>query len=562
MGVALLSRQKWAYCIVLCCILVSGVAVAQAAELAPVLSSAGVTLKNRVAEPGFSFTPRLTVSELYSDNITLAPSDAEKSDFVTVIEPGISASFNGNRLDFVFDYTMQNLLYAHNSEFNDTNHQLDLDATAEFFRDRLFLDMNGSLSQQSVDTEEQLSDDNIADSDNRRDVTTFSLSPYYKNDFFGYVETDVRYTYGIVRFSGDGAPNDASMTESKSPSDVEDKRLEINLTNGRRVDRTTWEVDFFKQDLNRDGGQNADSDSSSNDSERESLTARADYRLSREWRIAARGGYENNDLASDSNQDESDNGGYWSIGGVWTPSRFLELEAFYGPSDNEIAVRLAPTTRTSIKLSRRDRDVGVDTGEIFSGSLQHRTRYTVWTASYTEETTSTQELELASVRTGGDELIDDNGQVVLPDDLDERGNLINEEFFRKRFNFSFAYSRGRSLITINSFFEDRQFNTDTADEKTSGADARWVWRLGAKTNSFIDLRWERNETGDTSTVNNSTQNDSNGDNNLWRLAVGLQHNFTERLNAGAEYSYARRDADFSQDDYRENRVTLLLRMEF
>ena len=545
------------YSIILYSLLAFNVVIAQDRELTPRLTGSGVVLEDRVNEPGFSFVPRLTVSEVFSDNIALAPSDAKRSEFVTTIEPGFSAAFNGNRLDFNFDYTIQNLIYARDSEFNDTNHQLDLAATAEFFRDRLFLDVDGSLSQQSINSEDQLVDDNIALSDDRSDVTVFSLSPYYTNDFSGYAETEVRYTYGIVRFS----ENDSSDAGSEDASDSEENRLDIKLVSGRRADRTTWGIDYFKQEIDRDDDADADSDTETNDSERERLEARVNYRLSPQLQASARGGFEDNDLASQNNDGDVENGSFWSVGGVWTPSRFFELETFYGPSDNEITVRLAPTTRTSIELSRSDRDVGADTGEIFSGSLEHRTRYTVWTAQYTEETTSTQELEFDNLRRD-DGLLDEDGQAILPGDSDAQDDLTDEEFFRKRLDFSFAYSRGRSVITVDSFFEDREFDSDTPDEQTIGGGARWVWTIGEITDSFIDLRWERNESGDTLSDSDSTQTDGDSDDNLWRLGVGLQRNFTERVNGEAEYSYARRDSDDPTEDYRENRVTLLLRMEF
>ena len=535
--------QSYKYRLVLCLLLINDVTVAA----------------------DWKLTPSLTVSEIYSDNIGLAPSDEQSSDFVTLIQPGLSANLDGNRLDVNLNYDMQNIFYARNSGSNATNHQLDLGTTAELFKDRLFLDIDGAIKQQIIDANESFDSDNISTTDNNTDVITFGISPYFRSDFNGYAETEIRYSYDVVHFSGNsGNSGNGSGTQqrSNSASDSQQQRLDVNLTDGRRAGKITWSVDYSKSRLKRDdSGDSNGSNTETGDSERENLDARINYQLSEEWQVSARAGYENNDLASrrDGNSQDNENGGFWSVGGIWTPNRFLELDALYGPSENEIKVTWTPTSRTSVIVSRRDRDVGVDSGVIYQGSLAHRTKYTRWSAEYVEETTSTQELVVTDNRADDEEFSDENGQVALPDEVFD---LTDEEFFRKRFNLGFAYMRGRSQISVNSFVEDREFNDPSEDERSTGANVSWEWQFGAKTGSVMDLRWVRNESSGNATLNNGSQIDDSGDDTLVSLSIGLAHTLSQRLNAGATYSFTKRDSNVSEQDYRENRVTLQLRMEF
>ena len=72
----------------------------------------------------WKITPRLSLLETYTDNVTLATRGNEKSDFITQINPGVSLTGTGARLKVNANYTMQNLFYANESGPNRTVHQL------------------------------------------------------------------------------------------------------------------------------------------------------------------------------------------------------------------------------------------------------------------------------------------------------------------------------------------------------------------------------------------------------------------------------------------------------
>ena len=83
------------------------------------------------AEAGdWDITPRISVAEVYSDNINLDDDDKEY-DLVTEISPGISVHGESARLRGDLDYRMQNTFFLRNSDGNGTFHQLNASGTAE-----------------------------------------------------------------------------------------------------------------------------------------------------------------------------------------------------------------------------------------------------------------------------------------------------------------------------------------------------------------------------------------------------------------------------------------------
>ena len=78
----------------------------------------------------WTITPRLTLGEIYSDNIYLDNDDKE-GDLITEITPGINISGRSARLEAELDYQMQGLMFLSNSDASSINQQLDAKATAE-----------------------------------------------------------------------------------------------------------------------------------------------------------------------------------------------------------------------------------------------------------------------------------------------------------------------------------------------------------------------------------------------------------------------------------------------
>ena len=125
----------------------------------------------------WDITPRISVSETYSDNINLDDNDKEW-EMVTEVTPGISIHGEGARLRADLDYQMQNTFFLRESDGNGTFHQLNANGTAEVTRNFFFVDGASTMGQAVVDANDTASTGNLNNAGNRTDFYTYSLSPY------------------------------------------------------------------------------------------------------------------------------------------------------------------------------------------------------------------------------------------------------------------------------------------------------------------------------------------------------------------------------------------------
>ena len=86
----------------------------------------------------WTFEPSVSVSETYSDNITLATSGSEQDDYVTQVNPSIKIEGKGKGLELDFDYTMQNIFYKNSTRDDDIKNQLSASGKATLVEDFFF----------------------------------------------------------------------------------------------------------------------------------------------------------------------------------------------------------------------------------------------------------------------------------------------------------------------------------------------------------------------------------------------------------------------------------------
>ena len=168
--------------------------------------------------------PRLTVSEQYDDNIFYRPSKVSpffpsalpvEDDFITFISPGVTLQLGRKEANHIlFDYTMDQLLYASHRDEDHRDHNLSLDARLQGNRVALegqtgvqFLSgiLGGSLAQ---GTNRIARVDRIAYSDSYRleysvgeKTSTYLVGSFVATDYKEgtplYDENDLRGTVGF-----------------------------------------------------------------------------------------------------------------------------------------------------------------------------------------------------------------------------------------------------------------------------------------------------------------------------------------------------------------------------
>lgn len=540
--------------------------------------------------PGaWQVTPRVSVGATYSDNIGLVAADEAENDFVLQVDPGISIRKQGSRLNLRLDYTAQGLLYTNNGDANKINNQLQAFGTAELYQQSLFLDAYGSILQVPIDSRGRTDAgnlgstggipsslsflnnfdlglpgavelfnplgifSNIALTGNQQTGYRFGISPYWRQSFGGWAQALIRYRYDDVFYDQEDETDDQQPDQQvNGNSDSQINTIEFNLSSDREFSKLNWGIDYFYQKQKQEDKETFNTINDGDD-RRERVIGKLDYQLSRPWSLLAEAGYENNQVAG---FEDGRNGAYWGLGTIWTPNRFVELKGLYGPDVNEIALRWNPTIRTDLQISRRDQDVGVDPGVRWRGSFNHRTRNSVWSASYIDEVTNEQQLlgsNLLGVGPDGQPLpLGDQGQVVVSEGP---FGLTDRNFRRKRFDAGITYRRGPTGLSINAFGEDREGQDATSNETIYGAGALWTWRFAPRTASFLGTGWERDDLGEN-------QLGEDQENDYWVSVVGLARVFTPDSGGLISYRYYRNDADPTEQGFRENRFNIRFNMKF
>lgn len=481
-------------------------------EVAGVVAGAlALTMAGRAQAGEWELTPRLRVVETYTDNVTLAPSGDEESEFVTQINPGVSLRGRGRRARLNLDYQMQNLFYAKESGRNTTNHQLGADGTLELVRRSLFLEAQASRTQQLISPEDAISANNLTVTGNRRDVTTYSAGPRVQHAFGNFATGRARYRWRRVDYES-GLDDRTQQTATAS------------LASGRRFDVVGWGLNYRHT---RETGADIP------DQTLEIASANLSLLLGAKTRIFGVGGYENNEYEQAAGDDPPD-GEFWEAGLRFNPSRHTSLEAAYGERFF---------------------------GETKRFEFRHQGPSTSWEASYSENLiTYTQVQELQTDRLiqqilqdGFDDLTDQEfAQLVALANAGETVSLVrNQVILQRRANGSVTWASGGSRIGIRGFWERREFQTSGQEEELYGGSSRIGWKLGPRTRARVGGSWQRRLFPLTGR-----------EDDLW--FGELAANRRVGVNARLEFSYRhlRRESNAANRSYRENEVELALEKRF
>lgn len=142
----------------------------------------GILFMPAISSARFDYTPRLSLSEEYNDNIFLAPANLE-SDFITTIIPGISLDWVAKAASLKLDYSLEFRKYAENDSQDQTaikDIQRGL-ALGQLFPGRDFsITALQDFSTEAVDSRLPSVADNT--NVNRTNVSRSIINPLYRCD--------------------------------------------------------------------------------------------------------------------------------------------------------------------------------------------------------------------------------------------------------------------------------------------------------------------------------------------------------------------------------------------
>jgi uncharacterized protein (PEP-CTERM system associated) len=280
----------------------------------------------------------------YSDNIALAPPTQAQAGWVGELTPGLAFSDHSTRMQFDAGY--QARLYSYSRQVPGADRRAESEFRgalhAEAISELLYLDAGGAYLQKPVSAfgaPFNSSSDSGYLSANRAHVKSYRLSPYIRRAFSPALSGELHYTYDSVNSDQPG------FSRSTGNS------VQALLKGGYA--KLGWGLNASSQRL--DSGVTPASTATS-------YQINARYALLPAWSLTAAAGHER--YTYEQQSGELPSGKSWSLGMVWTLS-----------------------SRTSVSASLGKRYFGNSN----AFDAVHRSRATVWTASYSTDVTTARE---------------------------------------------------------------------------------------------------------------------------------------------------------------------------
>jgi hypothetical protein len=531
----------------------------------------------------WTIIPSVQTQEIYSDNITLAPSGSEQSAFVTAINPGVSITGQSPRSTMNFNYRMQNLYNAGGNNSLSIYNQLQSSSHNTFIPNKLFLDSNTSISQQNINNN-LVGANNINGSTNSTNVYSFGLSPYWTPHFANYASGIARVNFNTIATGGGATSNNNfnsplnTNNNSNSMSDSVNLAETINLNSGSYFQRVNWNLSFNNNENYRINSPTISFQNSN---------GRIGVPINAYFNVFAQGGYSNNNYQSSAvnNTGNNSSGAYYTVGGQWRPSQRFNITAGAG-NNSFVTVFLSPMARLTSTTTYSNNAVGTNFGQYSPGNaggntgqnspatgggnsgqnwttaINYQARRSTWSLTHNNTTTTSQQI-LAQNQIFPAQNLTNNG--ISNTDLNQRiinnPTLTNQVIVTKTWNLSVSFTPGKSTFSANVYDQDYTYQTSGNNQKVIGVSGTWNWPFATRTSAYVRPQWQHID-------NQGSANNSQ----YYTVAIGMNRTITSQLNGVLEFRHMTQTSNGNANnilpgiglanDYQENRVTASLFMRF
>jgi uncharacterized protein (PEP-CTERM system associated) len=500
-------------------------------RLAPLAAALMVALP---AQAQWNVTPSLSLTETWSDNPSLASDAAKHAQFITEAMPAIRIDGQNSRLRFSANARSSFFSYSDGRPANArrNNAQYEAGGTVKVIDEFMYVDARANGGSRAVSAFGV--DDTGASrysGENRTNLTNWTISPYLVRRFGNFAAATLRYTHDSVN------ADDTRFGSSESDSIV------FDLSSGRAWRDIGWNLHASRQDVAAD---------LFGDSSSENLLAGLSYRVHRTLKLTATGGYDRYDYGAYGGRT---GGASWSAGFAWTPS-----------------------LRSAVEMSVGRHFLG-NTGSLLA---THRSRHTVWRASYSDAVTSSRQQFTQGQQIDTAALLDGLFAATIPDPIarrqavedyillaglpptqgEEINYLTNRYFRQKAAQASLAYNMRRHGAVMTLFANERlALSSGAADSellgnqlfalndnvRQFGASAAYSYRLNGRTSATATLTKTRIQSLTTGI-----------DSDQQSLRLGLTRRFSSKLLGAVELRRLSGNRGFGSADYTENAISATL----
>jgi len=380
-----------------------------------------------MAAPNWKFDAGAVVSESYNDNLALTATNPKIDDFITEINPYIGVTRKTRGLDLNAAYRLQNLIYASEDQFNDTFHQLNGDAKAEFVKDLFFVKGAASYGQQNINNTDKVSFTNVGAASNRTNVGTFSLNPYVQYRMGNTADMLLSYQRDIVRYG------------ANSIRDNDRNDYQFKLTSGKSFGRTQWQLNLRNQDIEIVNQP---------DTTLKDYNAQIKYKVTRIMALVGTAGYDDNEYSRLASTERPE-GSKWTVGLEWKPS-----------------------TRTSVEAGVGRRYYG-NSGYLRASTKRRRTTISV---DYSEDVSVASFDQIPGSLPDTDILPPDPNPINI-----SNPSLGGEVYINKKFSGNLSFRSAKSLLTLSVYDTRRLYQSTDDRERSYGASASLDWDFALRT---------------------------------------------------------------------------------
>jgi uncharacterized protein (PEP-CTERM system associated) len=503
-------------------------------RLAPLAAALLVALP---AQAQWKVTPSVSLTETYSDNPGLASDANKQGQFITEITPAIRVNGRNSRLEFSAEARTSYFNYSDSRPANarTNNNQYSAAGRLKVIDEFMYVDAQANGGTRAISAfGPDDSGFNRYTSENRTQLNNWSVSPYLVRRFGNFASATLRYTHDSVHAD--------ELRFGSSESDG----VSFNLASGRAWRDLGWNLRYARQEVANDRF---------GDSSSENALIGLSYRLQRTLSLTGTAGYDVYDYGDFGGRTS---GPSWSVGFAWRP-----------------------TVRTAVEMSVGHHFLG-NTGSLLA---THRSRHTVWKASYSDAVTSTRQQFTQGQVIDTASLLDGLFAVSIPDPVARRqavldyiqlaglpptqGNQINyltNRYFRQKLaEASVGYNMRRHGALFTLFASERvALSSGAADSellgnqlfslndnvRQVGANAAYSYRVNARTSASATL---------TTLRSRSLTTDIESDQQALRL--GMTRRFSRNLSGSAELRHLRGNRGFGED-YKENAISATLSAQF
>lgn len=483
-------------------------------------------------------TPSLGASETFTDNAR-STSNNRSSDLITTVSPGVSVIGTGRQLTLDFDYTFNYDKYLDNTDLDGYRNAFTGGGRAELIRESVFLDLRGSITQETIDRRGQVTATERSGAGNQSDVYTYSVSPYWQNRFGSFAESELRYRFAQSIFGTPSSDVNDNLTQSpNSASDSTTNQFSGNLVSGSDFGNLLWRLSGDASNTDRDRGT----------LETRSGEAALQYAVTRTVSVLAGGGY---DDISDPTLVRDLSGAFWNTGLQLTPSSRTKLRFLGGQryNDTNFEGELSYQITPRITLAANYSDTILTQQTQFLTNLDNIER--------------DQFGNFVDKRTGVNFSARNPGALPLTDDV----------FRDKTANASMRINSDRNSYTLFVYHTKRESQSAPVvgtngtvfapdDETVTGASFNFSRRMSEALDAGLSLSYShaKSDGGD------------NSSDNTYRATTSLGYLFNPTLRGAVSYSYLNRQSNGGTpasltatdggDDLIENVVFVSLRKFF